>query len=58
MWTSITETSSTPLSSVRCSEISNRRKNLNESKIHNSKSNITRPSEPVLGNYEAQKTSE
>ena len=31
---------------------------LNESKIHNSKSIITRPSEPVLGNYEAQKTSE
>ncbi len=30
-----------------------RRKMLNEFKIHNSKSIITRPSEPVLGNYEA-----
>jgi hypothetical protein len=30
-------------------------KMLNESKIHNSKSIITRPSEPVLGNYEAHK---
>jgi hypothetical protein len=28
---------------------------LNESKIHNSKSIITRPSEPVPGNYEAEK---
>ena len=27
---------------------------LNESKIHNSKSIITRPSEPALGNYEAE----
>ena len=30
---------------------------LNESKIHNSKSTITRPSEPVLGNCEAEKKS-
>ena len=58
MWTSTMGTSITPLSSAKFSEISKRRKMLNESKIHNSKSIITRPSEPVLGNYEAEKKSE